>query len=355
MTKIVRLDPLNPDLNVIKEVADIVRNGGLCAFPTETVYGLGADAFNPKAITKVYEVKGRPKDNPLILHIDSLKMFNELTSDVPEIAYMIASKLWPGPITLILKKSNLVPNEVTANLPTVAIRCPAHPIALKLISSLGRPVAAPSANISGKPSPTKAEHVIRDLMGLVDVIIDGGDTFFGIESTIIDLTVNPPVLLRPGPITPEDITRILGIEVIVPPVARGYEEAKVALSPGVKYRHYSPNTPLILIELDNYEDLVKLANIVLNKALELRIKGYNVAVVASSETLNHYRSKGFPVINLGSRNNLFEVAHNLFKALREVDELGVDIALVEGFNDNVGLGIAIMNRLRKAASERLCY
>ncbi len=352
MTKLVRLDALRPDRTLVEEVASILRGGGLCAFPTETVYGLGADGYNPDAVVKIFNIKRRPPDNPLIMHVSSEEMFEDLTSDVPEIAYRLISLTWPGPLTLVVTKSERVPKEVSAGLPTVAVRCPGHPIPLELINVLGRPIAAPSANISGKPSPTNVNHVIEDLMGLVDVIVDGGETFFGVESTIVDVTTDPPTLLRPGPISVEDLIRITGTEVRIPPFAKGLSESDLALSPGVKYRHYSPNTTLYLIELDYYGDISRLANAVLRYADEFASNGLRVAVICSSETAEFYRVRGYDVVVLGSRNNLFEVAHNLFKVLRLCDSLGVHIAIAEGFNE-VGLGLAIMNRLRKAARYRL--
>lgn len=352
MTKIVRLDALRPDRDVIEGVANILRSGGLCAFPTETVYGLGADGYNPNAVLKIFNIKKRPPDNPLIMHVSSKEMFEELASNIPEIAYRLIDLTWPGPLTLVVAKSEKVPKEVTAGLPTVAVRCPGHPIALELINALGRPIAAPSANLSGKPSPTNVNHVIEDLMGLVDVIIDGGETFFGVESTIVDVTTYPPTLLRPGPISVEDLTRITGAEIRIPPFARGLSESDIALSPGTKYRHYSPNTPLYLIELDDYNDINKLVNTVLRYANEFISNGLRVAIICSSETAEFYRVRGYDVVVLGSRYNLFEVAHNLFNVLRLCDSLGVQVAIVEGFNE-AGLGLAIMNRLRKAAKYRL--
>ncbi len=352
VTKVVRVNALRPDMKVIDEVANVLRSGGLCAFPTETVYGLGADGYNNEAVMRIFKVKGRPPDNPLIMHVSSKEMFDELVVDVPEIAYRLIDFAWPGPLTLVLKKSAKVPKEVTAGLPTVAVRCPGHPVALSLINALGRPIAAPSANLSGRPSPTNASHVIEDLMGLVDVVVDGGETFFGVESTIIDVTSDPPVLLRPGPISVEDLVRVLGKEIKIPSFARGLSEAEVSLSPGTRYRHYSPNTPLLLVELDDYSDLKALTTTVLNHANRLTSKGLRVAIIASSETAEYYRVRGYDVLVLGSRSNVFEVAHNLFDVLRLCDSLKADIAIAEGF-DEVGLGLAIMNRLRKAAKYRV--
>lgn len=352
MTKVVRVNALKPDRGVIDEVANVLKSGGLCAFPTETVYGLGADGYNREAVMRIFKIKGRPPDNPLIMHISSREMLDELVIDVPEIAYRLIDFAWPGPLTLVLKKSAKVPKEVTAGLPTVAIRCPGHPVALDLINALGRPIAAPSANLSGRPSPTNAHHVIEDLMGLIDVIVDSGETFFGVESTIIDVTSDPPTLLRPGPVAVEDLIRVLGKEVKIPLFARGLSESEVSLSPGTKYRHYSPNTPLLLVELEDYRDVKALTTVVLSHANELTSKGLKVAIVASSETAEQYRTMGYDVLVLGSRSNLFEVAHNLFDVLRLCDSLKADIAVVEGFNE-VGLGLAIMNRLRKAAKYRV--
>ncbi|MEM0297190.1 MAG: L-threonylcarbamoyladenylate synthase [Zestosphaera sp.] len=349
-TKVVKVDPLRPDHGVIAEAAEVLRNGGLVAFPTETVYGLGADAYNANAVRRIFAVKERPPDNPLILHIGDPGDLDLVAKDVPQIAYEVVGKVWPGPVTLVLKRNETVPPEVTAGLPTVAVRCPAHPTALSLIKTLGNPIAAPSANLSGRPSPTSARHVIKDMSGRVELIIDGGDTFLGVESTILNLMSDPPTLLRPGPVGVDVLERLMGVRVIVPSFAKGIMEAEKALSPGLKYRHYSPETPLTLADLGQCYDTDSYVGCVKAVVEEYLRAGLKVIVICSSETCRHYAR--VTTLELGSRQNLYEVARNLFKTLREVDEVSADIAVVEGFEER-GIGLAIMNRLRKASSRVL--
>ncbi|MCD6313073.1 MAG: threonylcarbamoyl-AMP synthase [Thaumarchaeota archaeon] len=346
-TRVVAVDPFEPDEGLLGEAARVIRSGGLVVFPTETVYGLGANAYSREAVIKIFKAKNRPMDNPLIVHICGLEELEMLASKLPDEAYEIAEKLWPGPVTLVVWKSEQVLKEVTAGLPKVAIRMPSHPIASSLIRLSGVPIAAPSANLAGRPSPTTAHHAIQDLYGRVDLIIDGGETLFGVESTIIDLTVKPPRLLRPGPIPVEDLERVLGFRIGIPDYARGLSEAKRAYSPGVKYRHYAPETPMKLVESDSYDDLAAYASKLIEIAEECSCRGLKVVIVASRETSRYYSARGFQVLELGSRKNLYEVARNLFKTLRELDEVSPDLALCEGFEEK-GLGLTIMNRLRKA-------
>jgi len=348
MTKVIKIDPSRPNEKLIREAAEVIKRGGLVAFPTETVYGLGADAFNRLAVLKIFKVKGRPPDNPLIIHICRFNQLYELAMEVPDRVILIVKKFWPGPLTVILRKSSRVINEVTASLPTVAIRMPAHPIALKLIEYSSTPIAAPSANLSGRPSPTTPQHVINDLMGLIDVIIDGGETLFGVESTIIDMTHDPPRLLRPGPLTIEEVERVLGGEVVIPPFARGLMESDKALSPGVKYRHYAPKARMVLVELSSYEDLRPLIMKVRELALMYVNEGLRVGILCSDETISHYKDIRALSLSLGPRSNQFIIAKNLFKTLRAFDEEEVDIIVAEGFEER-GLGLTIMNRLRKAS------
>ena len=347
-TRILRIDALRPELDRLREAADVIRRGGLVVFPTETVYGLGADAYNREAVMKIFRAKERPMDNPLIVHICEVGDLERLAVRLPEEAYRIAEKLWPGPVTMILWKASLIPDEVTAGLPKVAIRMPSHPVALNLIRLCGVPIAAPSANLAGRPSPTMPEHVIRDLYGRVDLIIDSGETLFGVESTIIDVTVKPPKLLRPGPIPVEDIERVLGFRIDIPAYARGLAEAEKAISPGIKYRHYAPKTPLILVEAESYDNYENYALKVLKLAEARSSAGLRIAIIASRETSRYYSSKGFKTLILGSRKNPYEIAKNLFKILRSLDDLDLDLALCEGFEEK-GLGLTIMNRLRKAS------
>lgn len=347
-TKILKIDPENIDIEKVRVAAQAIKAGGIVAFPTETVYGLGADTYNPEAVKKVFIAKRRPMDNPLIVHIASIGQLYEVAVKIPPEAEKLARKFWPGPMTLLLWKDPRVPPEVTAGRPTVAVRFPAHPVALAFIRESGVPIAAPSANLAGRPSPTTGEHVIRDLYGRADVIIDSGDTLIGVESTIVDLTRDPPVLLRPGGLPVEDIQRELGKEIVIPPFARGLGQADVALAPGMKYRHYAPFKRLIIVEGD-YSDLEAYARKVIEVVRAEASKGSRPIVLCSSETSRYYKEAGLKHIELGPRSNLFVVARNLFKTFRLIDEmLDVDVAFMEGFEER-GLGLAVMNRARKAS------
>lgn len=349
-TRVVKIDPENIDHELVCEAARVLKSGGLVVFPTETVYGLGAVISRVDAVKRIYVVKGRPMDNPLIVHVDGIDMFRELVVDPPEYLLKLAEKLWPGPFTIVWwKKRDKVPDEVTAGLPKVAIRSPAHPVALELIKCCGEAIAAPSANRSGKPSPTTAKHVIDDLYGLVEVIIDSGETLYGVESTIVDFTVDPPRLLRPGAMPVEEIEGILGKKIEIPDFARGLREAGKAEAPGMRYRHYAPEARLVVVETDDYR--TRLPDVVA-KIREIIHREWGrhkrVAVICSSETCSEYSDLGVIVLDIGSRDNMFVVARNLFKTLRRLDELGVEFAVVEGFEEK-GLGLAVMNRLRKAS------
>ena len=333
MTRILKVDPENPDVEILEEAAKVIREGGLVVFPTETVYGIGANAFDESACRKIFKAKGRPQDNPLIVHISSMEMLREVVSDVPDKAHEFIDKLWPGPLTLIMRKSEEIPDVVSASLPTVAVRMPSHPVAKLLIELSGYPIAAPSANLSGKPSPTDFEHVASDMMGRVDVMIDAGETPFGIESTIVDLTKEPPVLLRPGPLTLEQISEIS--EVVVHEGALGKVSLDKPPSPGMKYRHYAPEKRLILVEdVDKMEEVLKRFD--------------DPIVISPKEHVEKYR--GYRVLVLGSLENEYSIAHELFKVLRETDKMEGEVVVVEGFPER-GILFSVMNRLRKAASE----
>ncbi|BFH74556.1 L-threonylcarbamoyladenylate synthase [Sulfurisphaera javensis] len=335
MTQIIKIDPLNPEIDKIRIAAEVIRKGGTVAFPTETVYGLGANAYDGNACLKIFQAKNRPVDNPLIVHIADFEQLYDIARDIPDKVLEIAQTVWPGPLTFVLKKTDKVPKEVTAGLDTVAVRMPAHPIALQLIRESGVPIAAPSANLATRPSPTKAEDVIADINGRVDIIIDGGHTFFGVESTIVNVTVDPPVLLRPGPFTFEELKKLFG-DIIVPEYAQGKGEAEIALAPGMKYKHYAPNTKMLLVE--NRSIFKNVVNLVAKK--------YKVAVLITKEMSKEYDS--LPHLILGSDENLYEVARNLFDSFRELDKLNVDLGLMIGFPER-GIGFAIMNRARKAS------
>jgi len=334
-TTILKIDPENPDITLIRKAAKVIKNGGLVVFPTETVYGLGANAFDTEACKKIFKAKRRPADNPLIVHVASFEQIYDVAEYIPKTAEKFMKKLMPGPFTMILKKKSIVSDVVTAGMNSVAIRFPEHPIAKLLIREAGVPIAAPSANISGRPSPTKAEHVIEDMYGKVDIIIDGGDTLYGLESTIINFTTDPPTLLRPGPLYPEQLQEI--DYVYIPEIAKGLKSQERPLSPGMKYRHYAPSKKLVLVE-----DLSKMKEV-----LE-KYKDLDPIVLCPKERIELY--KGYKIIVVGSLENKFSIAKNLFDVLRAVDKMEGGIVVAEGFDDK-GILFSVMNRLRKAASE----
>jgi len=351
LTIVFRLKGFEQDCFEIRYAAGVLMRGGLVAFPTETVYGLGALVWDEGAVSKIFQVKGRPSDNPLIVHVSSIEMVEKVASRIPEDAYKLMEKAWPGPLTIVLPKSERVPRIVTAGLDTVAVRMPSHPVALSLIRETGEPVAAPSANPSGKPSPTSGTHVVRDLIGRVEVVLDAGETLYGVESTVVNIVTEPPVLLRPGAIPVEEVEKILGRKILIPEFAKGLGQVEKPLAPGMKYRHYAPEAKLVLVEPSSYtrECLKALAEYIKTQALA----GSNgkPCILATLETLQHYSGVGAETFTLGSRENPFEIARNLFTILRKVDEEGCSIVYAEGFPDQ-GLGLTIMNRLRKAASEK---
>lgn len=341
-TKIVEIDINNIDDSVIKEYADILSAGGTVAFPTETVYGLGANALDPKAIKKIFKAKGRPPDNPLIVHISKIENLQPLVKSIPDKVYPLMEKFWPGPLTLIFEKSSIVPNEISAGLSTVAIRMPSHPIAIKLIEESGVPVAAPSANISGKPSPTMAEHVIKDLYGKVDAIVSGGNSNVGVESTVLDMSGEIPMILRPGGVTKEMLEEVLG-QVFIDRAIEGPTEINESpKSPGMKYTHYAPKANVIIVEGDLDKTVDKIKELKLNYEKENK----KVGIISTDETMSKYTD--FIVKCIGSRKKPETIAANLFKVLREFDETDVEIILSESV-DAVEIGQAIMNRLKKAA------
>jgi L-threonylcarbamoyladenylate synthase len=323
--------------------AEILREGGTVAFPTETVYGLGANGLMEKAVEKIFLAKGRPSDNPLILHVSGWKEAVPLVQSIPPLARDLGKAFWPGPLTIVFNKSPIVNNRVTGGLNTVAIRMPDHPAALQLLRKAGVPVAAPSANLSGKPSPTRVEHVIEDLAGKVDVIIDGGKTGVGVESTVIDLSGKQPVLLRPGGITVEMLEEVIGPVQIDPAVLR--EEAAdkiIPKAPGMKYRHYAPEAEAVIVEGAGRSQQEKI-NSLLQEAISA---GKKVGLMVSRENAHAY-SRGLVKV-MGERQNPATILENIFHCLREFDAAGVDLIVIEGI-EATGVGLTIMNRLRKAA------
>lgn len=342
-TKINKIDKNKIDKNLIEEAANIIRSGDIVAFPTETVYGLGANGLNQKAVKKIYKAKGRPSDNPLILHISEKKQLNQLVEEIPKLANDCIEKFWPGPLTIILKKSEIIPDIITGGLDTVAIRMPNHPIALELISQSQVPIAAPSANLSGKPSPTNANHVVEDMLGKIEMIIDGGDTGVGLESTVLDLSTDTPTILRPGGVTLEDLKSI------IPNITQDQSIIDKNIkpkSPGQKYRHYAPKAEMILFT-GNINDIVYEIN---QKVEALTLQGKKVGIMATEETKHNYNS-GLILVS-GSREYPETIASNLFSVIRDFDKENVDIILAEGVEFH-NIGMAIMNRMIKAAGGKV--
>lgn len=333
---------LATDKKSLASAGEIIRNGGLVAFPTETVYGLGASAFMPDAVKAIYEAKGRPQDNPLIVHISDIAEIDLLARDITDDAKALIHAFMPGPFTVILKKSNLVPDMVTAGRDTVAIRLPENATARAFIKEAGVPVAAPSANISGKPSPTKASHVKDDLFGRIDAIIDGEDCTVGVESTIVDATGKVPVLLRPGGITLEELKSVVSDIIVDERILSSLKDGEAPLCPGMKYTHYAPLAEVTVVEGDMSAVKKKI-----NELLAVN-EGKICGVLTMSE--NAYDSA---IILSGGESNK-DYARSLFSNLREFDRLGVEVVFAE-FQSRDGYGLAIKNRLYKAASHRVIY
>ncbi|MFI3208196.1 MAG: L-threonylcarbamoyladenylate synthase [Eubacteriales bacterium] len=337
----------NKRRKMIKQAGEILRGGGLVALPTETVYGLGADALNEDAARKTYEAKGRPSDNPLIVHISKLDSLEEIVKEIPEKSKIVAKHYWPGPLTMVFEKNCRVPYGTTGGLETVAVRMPDHELARELIEAGGGFISAPSANSSGRPSPTSAAHVAEDLSGKIDMIIDGGDVEIGVESTILDMTSPVPMILRPGAITKEMLEALIG-EVQVDPAIVDEHSTERPKAPGMKYRHYAPKATLTIIEGDVENDgTIEAINWLVAKKEK---EGYKVGVIGTEESLPFYKCQ--VVKSVGNRVQKESVAHNLYKVLRAFDEEDVDYIYSESFFTD-GIGYAIMNRLLKAAGNRI--
>ena len=346
-TKIYKIDRDHVDEAVFAQAGQILRDGGLVAFPTETVYGLGANALDEAAAKKIYAAKGRPSDNPLIVHIADLKALELLSKETPPEAYLLADRFWPGPMTMVLKKSRIVPEGTTGGLNTVAIRMPSHPVALKLIQTAGVYVAAPSANTSGRPSPTTAAHVVQDMDGRVDMIMDGGKVGIGIESSIIDLTGEVPMVLRPGYITKEMFEEVLGQVAFDPAITQmALDTEAKPKAPGMKYKHYAPKGSLTLVE-GSREFVTDKINALVKEARDM---GYRVAVIATDETADEY--KDVTVTSIGTRESEDTIVNNLYEVLRKMDDMEIDCIYSESFSD-CRLSTAIMNRLLKAAGHKV--
>ncbi|MFA9397706.1 MAG: L-threonylcarbamoyladenylate synthase [Clostridiaceae bacterium] len=334
------LDENDLDLKILEQAGKIINNKGLVVFPTETVYGLGANALEEEAVKKIFIAKGRPQDNPLIVHISDFDMLNICAKDINEVAFKIMEKFFPGPITLILNKSDKIPKVTSANLDTIGVRMPSNKIARALIKKAGVPIAAPSANISGRPSPTDVERCIEDLDTRVDLIIGGGMCEVGLESTIVDLTVTPPCILRPGKITLEMLKEIEpNIYIDKGLIIDSSEKPK---APGMKYKHYAPKAEVKIVQGDMKKTIAKINEMVQN------YKGnkISVGIMATEETKDFY--KDGIVISMGTRNDLSSIGKNLFETLRSFDDKKVDVIISESFYEE-DFGLAIMNRLKKSA------
>lgn len=327
--------------NIIKEAGQIIKDGGLVAFPTETVYGLGGDALNPSSSKKIYAAKGRPSDNPLIVHIANIKDLDAIVSFIPESAKVLADRFWPGPLTMIFRKSEIVPYETTGGLDTVAVRFPSDEIAQGLILNGGGYVAAPSANTSGRPSPTTGQHVYEDMDGKIDMILDGGSCDIGLESTIVDLTEDIPVILRPGYITEDMLSEVLG-EVEIDQTILSVASGIAPKAPGMKYRHYAPCGELAIVSGDNK----KVVDFVNTRIQDLVAQGKKVGIIATDESIAAYDN--CIKKSVGSRTDEVKIARRLYEILREFDEEQAEFIFAEAF-DQSGMGQAIMNRLLKAA------
>ena len=331
MTQVLELDPERPQQDAIERAASIIRDGGLVAFPTETVYGLGADAMNENAVQKIFEAKGRPSDNPCIVHVAGRRMLDDVSVGIDAKAELLIKNFWPGPLTLVLGRKPDVPSSVSAGLSTIAARMPNNRIALELIQAAGVPIAAPSANSSGRPSPTTASHVLADLAGRVDLVLDGGDTKIGIESTVLDLTSDPPIILRPGWITKEMLRSVIGT------VEDSASEEDLRRSPGTRHRHYSPRAKVILVEHGLTQRIERLCREHLNRG--------SVGFIGHSR-LSIDNDSFYPIYLDADAD---KYAHSIYLALREIDSKNPEIIIVEGINDE-GVGASVMDRLRRAAS-----
>ena len=342
-TVIIKLDYEKPEITKIRKAAKIIRKGGIVAFPTETVYGLGGDALNPYAVKQIYAAKKRPLDNPIIVHVSNKTEIYKLSEKVSYTAKNLMDAFWPGPLTLVLKASKIIPKESTGGLDTIALRMPSSKVALALIKESSVPIAAPSANLAGRPSPTSAEHVKEDLDGRIDMILDAGSTKIGVESTVLDLTLDPPQILRPGGVTYEELKLLLPhIELHPSVISDKKTEFTYVHSPGLKHKHYAPKAKVIVIE-GNQNSIVRKINELTYNYKKINKK---VGILATDENEQYYFAD--IVKSIGSRKTLTIIARNLFRLLREFDKENVDLIIAEGIPSK-RLGLAVMNRLRKAA------
>lgn len=339
-------EPIN--IEFIREASEILKKGGLVAFPTETVYGLGGDATDKEASRKIYQAKGRPSDNPLIVHIAKFEQLEQITENLPKTAKLLADAFWPGPLTMVCNKNQVIPYETTGGLDTVAVRMPNNPVALALIEESGCMIAAPSANTSGRPSPTKASHVYEDLSGKIEAILDGGPVDIGLESTIVDLTEDVVTILRPGYINMDMLKEVVGEVRMDPGIVfndKGTTSGAKPKAPGMRYKHYAPKGDLTIVA-GAEEKVISTIN---KLTAEAEASGKKVGIIATSATAGRY--DGGQVLVIGDREDEQSIAHNLYDILRQFDELEVDIIYSESFA-TPKMGQAIMNRLLKAAGQK---
>ncbi len=345
MTEVVRVDPARPNQKDISRAAECLRRGGLVAFPTETVYGLGAHALNREAVRRLFDAKGRPANDPLIIHVSAFDQVAPLVVELPEQAAPLAARFWPGPLTLVMRRAPAVPLEVTAGLNTVAVRVPAHPVARALLLAASLPVAAPSANLFSRPSPTRAAHVLDDLNGLIDMVVDGGPTQVGVESTVLDLTVDPPAVLRPGAISVELL------RTVIPAIRLGAAKAATGggepmASPGLLSKHYAPRAPMTIYQGER----TAVGPALMAAAREAVAAGLRVGVLATTEDARVL--SGLPVViaEIGSEHDVETIAARLYAALRELDATPVDLILARDVSRDDGLWRAVRDRLHRAAA-----
>jgi L-threonylcarbamoyladenylate synthase len=348
-TRVLSVDGKTPQPEVIAQAATVIQRGGLVAFPTETVYGLGADALNPDAIARIFAAKQRPADDPIIAHIARVQDLSRLAVNIPDSAYKLAQMFWYGPLTMILKRADHVPATLSSGLPTVAVRMPSHPVARALIMAAGTPIAAPSANTFTRPSSTEAAHVVEDLNGRVDLILDGGKTTIGIESTVIDMTRDVPTVLRPGGVLIEDLRRVL------PEVAmlnRRFDEPndhnEASPSPGMMSKHYSPRAQVLLYDGNAAAVLARMHAV----ATEMVADHKRVGILTTDEEAATFTDTGARIISMGSRADIHQIAHVLFGAMRALDAQQVDKIMVRVYTRE-GLGAAVWDRLLRAAEGQL--
>ncbi|MCH5257645.1 MAG: threonylcarbamoyl-AMP synthase [Lachnospiraceae bacterium] len=344
-TQIVQVDERHINKELIQQAGNIIQAGGLVAFPTETVYGLGGNALSSEASGKIYAAKGRPSDNPLIVHICRIEDLQPIVKEIPEAAQKLADAFWPGPLTMIFNKTKLVPYETTGGLDTVAVRMPSHPVALAFIEAAGGYVAAPSANLSGRPSPTLAKYVAEDMTGRIDMILDGGDVELGLESTIVDMTAKEPIILRPGYITREMLGNLLP-SVNEDSTIMSDESGQAPKAPGMKYRHYAPRAELTIIN----GETSRVIEYINGELCRLKKEGHKTGVIAADDTIDKYHADIRKTI--GKRNDEIGIARELYRVLREFDDEKTTVIFSEAF-DTAGVGQAVMNRLLKAAGHKI--